>query len=744
MRAASSSGRPASTRACSVIARPPGRISTVALWTSITPATRSAAATTRSLGRSSAASGSACTETSAGPPSSCSTTRSTSSMTAWLRSRPASRSTPITTSAKYLPPEERTRSARTSVTPGIEATTARRFASAPAGRAVHERVDVGAREPHGAEHDEAGDEERGDGVGARMAERRQPEPDHDRERAREVGGEVHRVGAQRRAAHAARDARRRRRPRGVDHEHEAEHRGRRTRSRAPRPRRRRGAGSADTAIHAGREHEDRGLAQRREVLRLAVPVRMLVIGRPVGDADGVQREQRRARVDARVHGLGEDPEAAGEEADEQLDADEGQRRAEREERGAPCHRHQRDRTRPVPSGYADGREHGGDDPPGACARTRATSRRSSPPSASTSRPGTRAASRASSRARGSGARLTARRARPRRRHRLPLPDPRGRRARRRGRASATSCAARSRARTSATGSRASAAAAASRPQPSPRSASSRSASSSCTASRPARCCTTSARRSCSTATASSRSASRPDYLRIAGSWCDHVLFQRIAESRRDAARQGGSGPQDLVACGPAVARYWTRMRGHLQQNCRIVLKSRVFSAMVRGRRSDAPPLCQTSSAASKSSNVTARSTWRSAIERAAATCDREIGIALAEAGELEPALLRLDDAREALAAGNRPGRRRDLRPLPRHRAGAPRPRARGAAAARAGPQRLRGAAPLPRGRRLRGAHRLRPAGARPAGRGGRAPEPRARRCTTRPAAPITSRPARPD
>ena len=42
-------------------------------------------------------------------------------------------------------------------------------------------------------------------------------------------------------------------------------------------------------------------------------------------------------------------------------------------------------------------------------------------------------------------------------------------------------------------------------------------------------------------------------------------------------------------------------------------------------------------------------------ERAAATCDREIGIALAEAGELEPALIRLDAARTALESSDRPG-----------------------------------------------------------------------------------------
>ena len=41
--------------------------------------------------------------------------------------------------------------------------------------------------------------------------------------------------------------------------------------------------------------------------------------------------------------------------------------------------------------------------------------------------------------------------------------------------------------------------------------------------------------------------------------------------------------------------------------------------------------------------------------RAAALCDREIGIALAEAGELEPALVRLGAARNALESSSRPG-----------------------------------------------------------------------------------------
>ena len=43
------------------------------------------------------------------------------------------------------------------------------------------------------------------------------------------------------------------------------------------------------------------------------------------------------------------------------------------------------------------------------------------------------------------------------------------------------------------------------------------------------------------------------YLRIAGSWCDHVLFQRIAEHAARAARQGRARAPDLAPRGPAVA-----------------------------------------------------------------------------------------------------------------------------------------------------------------------------------------------
>ena len=162
-------------------------------------------------------------------------------MTAWLRSSPASLSTPITTSAKYLPPEERTRSARTSVTPGTDDTTARRFASAPAGALSISALTLERAEPHGAEDDEHRHEERGDGIGAGVPERRQREPRHDGERAGEVDTEVHRVGSECGAALAARGARRCGGARGVDHEHHGEHRHRVPGRLAPLRRRRAGA-----------------------------------------------------------------------------------------------------------------------------------------------------------------------------------------------------------------------------------------------------------------------------------------------------------------------------------------------------------------------------------------------------------------------------------------------------------------------------------------------------------------------
>ena len=259
-------------------------------------------------------------------------------MTAWLRSSPASRSTPITTSAKYLPPEERTRRARTSVTPGSDATTVRRFASAPAGALsmsalTFERASLIApsttRQPTKSAASASA-------LGWPSAV--SPSPTMTASVPAKSAAKCTAL-----APSAALPSLRATRSDVVARAASitstspsiaAAYQVASTLSAVAR--------EPDDRRHGdphGREHEDGRLAERGQVLRLAVPVGMLVVGRALGDADRVQREQRGRRVDAGVHGLGEDAEAAGEIADEQLDGDEGERRAEGEERGAPGRRH---------------------------------------------------------------------------------------------------------------------------------------------------------------------------------------------------------------------------------------------------------------------------------------------------------------------------------------------------------------------------------------------------------------------
>ena len=74
---------------------------------------------------------------------------------------------------------------------------------------------------------------------------------------------------------------------------------------------------ASIAIQTRRADEQQGLGERSEVLRLAVPVLVALVGGPLGDGDRVQRQQRRERVGRRVHGLGEHAEAARRDADEE-------------------------------------------------------------------------------------------------------------------------------------------------------------------------------------------------------------------------------------------------------------------------------------------------------------------------------------------------------------------------------------------------------------------------------------------
>ena len=62
------------------------------------------------------------------------------------------------------------------------------------------------------------------------------------------------------------------------------------------------------------EREDGRLGERREVLRLAVPVLVPASAGPAGDADREERQQRRDEVGAGVERLGDEAEAAAREA----------------------------------------------------------------------------------------------------------------------------------------------------------------------------------------------------------------------------------------------------------------------------------------------------------------------------------------------------------------------------------------------------------------------------------------------
>jgi hypothetical protein len=81
------------------------------------------------------------------------------------------------------------------------------------------------------------------------------------------------------------------------------------------------------------------------MLRLAVPVRMAGVGGTPGDADGVERQQRRHEVGPRVRRFREEAEAVGGDAGDQLDANQHACGDDRDERCAALRAHApKDRT----------------------------------------------------------------------------------------------------------------------------------------------------------------------------------------------------------------------------------------------------------------------------------------------------------------------------------------------------------------------------------------------------------------
>jgi hypothetical protein len=89
------------------------------------------------------------------------------------------------------------------------------------------------------------------------------------------------------------------------------------------------------------EHEERGLAQRREVLGLAVTERVVAVGRAAGHPDGEERQQRGDEVGARVQRLGDQAEASGDQAGDELERDQRGGGGDRQQRGALLRGHAR-------------------------------------------------------------------------------------------------------------------------------------------------------------------------------------------------------------------------------------------------------------------------------------------------------------------------------------------------------------------------------------------------------------------
>ena len=267
---ASSSDRSPGSFRWSESSRPASTATTLTLCTSRTRGTASAAACARSRTACSSPRGSTWTTTSASGSAAC-TARSTSSAAAWPWPTACSRETPITTSAKYRPAAWRIRSRRSSTGGSIAAIARRAVASSLAGtRSIStstlRRISLTAADEH-----ERRDEQRRDRVGVRVPGADEQQADEHRDRAGEIAREVERVRRERDAAVPARRTRRRDRPRDVDHDHDADHR-----DRVPlRMHLAAGAGEPDDRApddRDAREHEDRALRERREMLRLPVPV----------------------------------------------------------------------------------------------------------------------------------------------------------------------------------------------------------------------------------------------------------------------------------------------------------------------------------------------------------------------------------------------------------------------------------------------------------------------------------------
>ena len=190
---------------------------------------------------------------------------------------------------------------------------------------VHEHLHRLPQQAQGEGDHEAGDEDARHGVGRRLARRDEGHADQDGGGARQVRREVQGVGRERGRAVAARRAPARHHAARVDADHEHEHG-----DRPPRRLYRMGA-AVDQAVQRlvadqQRDDEQHGaLPQRGEVLGLAVPVVVLLVGRAQRHAHREQGQQRGDEIGARVRRLGEEGDGARREPRDELDGHEEDR-----------------------------------------------------------------------------------------------------------------------------------------------------------------------------------------------------------------------------------------------------------------------------------------------------------------------------------------------------------------------------------------------------------------------------------
>ena len=220
-------------------------------------------------------------------------------------------------STKSRPAAWRMRTRRTST--GWSSSASRIAAAAsPDARSMSTSIDW--RASRAATTDDDGDDERGHGVGLRLARGDEDQADDDRQRAGEIGGEMQGVRAQRGGVEAARRGSSLT-ARGVDaittpstaNVHHAA-----STSWAL------GEQAADgrPAQEGGDEDQERALAQRGEVLGLAVAVVVLGVGRAHGDADRESVSSAATRSVPEWAASATSAERAAREAGDQLDRDE--------------------------------------------------------------------------------------------------------------------------------------------------------------------------------------------------------------------------------------------------------------------------------------------------------------------------------------------------------------------------------------------------------------------------------------